>query len=1068
MGAMKGRTAMARPRKSGGSRVLLLAALIATLATAPATLAAATGTTPAFLAQLGGPNHAYIYPSGMDVAPDGTIVVADTGNDLVHKFAADGTQLWVVGDDGAGTGQFDDPRDIGIDSAGNIYVADTHNSRIVKLDPNGNWLTSWQGKAGNLMNFELGVSVKNDKVYIADTGHQGATVYDTSGTQLLNFKGSGACGFTHPRDVQADSAGNIYVVAYDQNMIAKFDSAGTCIASFGGTGTGPGQLKAPYGVELANDPVAGAEMVYVADANNNRIEEFTTAGVYYATIGGQGTATQPGTFAYMRRAAVAKDGTGDVWGADLWGWRVERFARTSTGYSYAQTIGSPLAPYTNSTVFEQPRGITFEANGTLDVADTVHHQIVRMSPSGTVLGTCGTRGAGLDQYNWPRGVAFDTTKNRLWVADTKQYRIEIINPATCAGITKFGTSGTGSANFNWPYSLAIRNSDRTVWVADTYNSRVKIYNADTYAYIGFWGYPGSVTNALHLPSGIAISPVNGHVFVADQLNNRVSELTDTGGGLGISFVRAYTGLNAPQGVAVDSAGNVIVANTGAGNVQVFNPDGTMGVTITAADGMDDPQNVAVDSAGNILVADTYNDRILKFASLVPPLPPDTTPPVVTLTTPSLNQLYDSSGPVTLTGTATDNVGVTSVTYEIQDSDNPANCTSNATVLLNVSYLQPNGTWTCNQKFMNATVASPGATSTTWSATVTQALPPGDYQVQLKALDAAGNSAGTGGTTAFGYGPTATAANPGRLTILFGRSQWEANNKNCAAVPAANTVTLAQVASDLSAMTPARTATTAIVDTYATQAQNNPGNPCTGGDVYASWDQLKSLRDTNGWSAVSATKSYKVPFASAAPGAVDYNAEICGSLTATNGLNANGFTNAWGMLAYPNNDFGTTDANATIQTTYTNQCFAFGRTYQRTRNVQSRMGAPYYQATNSVLGGTCNDAANACASIVVLNQQNKTQFYKSPQAIANLMNVAGDEWVVVQFYKFVTGSGSILDKNGNPMRWDCTGANWQDHYTFEPETYCYTDFLTAVQSIPANVVTTDPASVATAWGIAPPH
>src|SRR5581483_5397234 len=114
-------------------------------------------------------------------------------------------------------------------------------------------------------------------------------------------------------------------------------------------------------------------------------------------------------------------------------------------------------------------------------------------------------------------------------------------------------------------------------------------------------------------------------------------------------------------------------------------------TLTAADGMDDPQNVAVDSNGNILVADTYNDRILKYATLIPP---DTTPPTVTLTTPQVDQLVSNSGPVTLSGTATDNVGVTSVTYEIQDSDNPAHCTSQTSILLNVSYLQPNGTWAC--------------------------------------------------------------------------------------------------------------------------------------------------------------------------------------------------------------------------------------------------------------------------------------------------------------------------------------------------------------------------------------
>lgn len=1062
-------------RRFGRVRLTLALAAIAvgsTVGVLPGVVASDSGSPPAFLQQLGGPNHALIYPSGLDIAPDGTIVVADTGNDLIHKFAPDGTQLWVVGDDGSGIGQFDDPRDIAIDSSGNIFVADTHNSRVVELDPNGNWITSWTGPTGSLINFELGVSYKNGKIYVADTGHQAAKVFDTSGNLLLNFSGSGACAFTHPRDAQADSAGNIYVVAYDQNKIAKFDSAGNCIGSFGATGTGPGQLRAPYGVEVAVDPVVGTEMVYVADANNNRVEEFSTDGTYYATIGGQGSATTPGTFSFMRRVAVAKDGSGDVWGADLWGWRIERFARTTSGYTYSQTVGVPLAADTSTNVFEQPRGIAFEAGGTIDVADTVHHRIVRMSPSGAIVSTCGVRGPNLDQYNWPRGVAIDPTTGHLWVADTKQYRIQVIDPTTCHGITKFGTSGKGPTNFDWPYSLAIRNSDRTVWIADTYNSRIKVYNADTYALISTWGYPGSTTNALQHPSGIAISPVNGHVFIADSLNNRIMELTDAGGGVSPSFVKAYTGLHGPQGVAVDPTGKIVVADTDANQVVILNSDGTTSSSFTASDGMDEPDNVAVDATGNIYVADTYDDRILEYGT--GQTVPDTTPPSVSLLNPTSNQLIYSSGPVSLNGMAADNVGVKSVTYAVEDSDNPARCNSNTTVLLNVSYLQGNGTWTCQQHFFGTTLSSPGAPSTSWSATLpfsnisTPPLPSGDYQLLLKASDTSGNTAGLGGTVSFGYGPQATASNPGYLTILFGRSQLEANNKNCVAVPAANTSTLVQTAADLAALSPARVATTAVIDTYATHAEGNPTNPCTGGDLYASWTQLQSLKSDYGWSADSASLSYPIPFASAAAGKVNYQDQICGSLTDANALYAHGFSEAWGLFAYPNNDYGTKDWSATIQKTYTDQCFAFGRVYQGNRNIQSRMAAPWYQKSNSILGGTCNSPTDPCAAHQVLNKQGKVQLYRSPQAIANLMNVAGDEWVVVQFYKFVIGSGSVLDKNGNPMYWDCTSSDWTKHYTYEPETYCYNDFLSAVTSIPANVVTTDPATVAAAWGISPPH
>ena len=83
-----------------------------------------------------------MYPSGLEAAPDGTVVVADTGNNRVARYSADGSLVWSVGTHGTGTNQFDNPRDIGVDASNNVYVADTRNSRIVKLSPSGAWLAS--------------------------------------------------------------------------------------------------------------------------------------------------------------------------------------------------------------------------------------------------------------------------------------------------------------------------------------------------------------------------------------------------------------------------------------------------------------------------------------------------------------------------------------------------------------------------------------------------------------------------------------------------------------------------------------------------------------------------------------------------------------------------------------------------------------------------------------------------------------------------------------------------------------------------------------------------------------
>ena len=66
---------------------------------------------------IGGPLHAEMYPSGLEMAPDGTVVIADTGNNRVAKYNADGTLVWSVGTHGAGINQFDNPRDVGVDAS---------------------------------------------------------------------------------------------------------------------------------------------------------------------------------------------------------------------------------------------------------------------------------------------------------------------------------------------------------------------------------------------------------------------------------------------------------------------------------------------------------------------------------------------------------------------------------------------------------------------------------------------------------------------------------------------------------------------------------------------------------------------------------------------------------------------------------------------------------------------------------------------------------------------------------------------------------------------------------------
>jgi tripartite motif-containing protein 71 len=560
--------------------------------------------------QLGGPLHAEMYPSGLEVAPNGDLIIADTGNNQVARYAPDGTQRWRIGTQGTGRGRFMNPRDVGVGADGVIYVADPRNNRIVRLSGRGEWLGSFSGPSFDSISFPMGVTATRGKVYVADAGKNKIRVFDRVGNQLLAFGSSGACQLAAPRDVDADAQGNIYVANYTANNIAKFGPNGACLFTWGTNGTGPTQFKTPYGIRIARDPVLGTQAVYVADGNNNQLKEFTLNGAFVAAFGSTGAPSQSGTFTELRRVAVEADG--DVWGADLWGWAIERFERTAGGYSYAGKIGRRLPAATPSRVFHETMQVALVGDGTAWVVDRVHHRVVHLRiGTGEILRVCGERGFLTGFFNWPEGIAIDPATGQLWVTNTKQYNIHVLRP-DCSGVARFGAFGADLGEYDWPGAIAIRPSDRIAFVADNKNDRVVAIDVATRVAIGSFGTEGSGVGQFSDPMGLGVAPGTGRIYVADTLNDRIVELASPDG-VSYSVVRTIaSGFKRPTGVAVDELGRLYVADSGNDRVVVLRPDGTRLATIDAGGRLDEPHQVAVDGRGRVFISDTYHDRVLLF------------------------------------------------------------------------------------------------------------------------------------------------------------------------------------------------------------------------------------------------------------------------------------------------------------------------------------------------------------------------------------------------------------------------------------------------------------------------
>ena len=568
---------------------------------------------------LGGPGHALIYASGMEVAPDGSLIVADTGNDRILRMSTSGAILGQYGSD-AGSG--DDPenaRDIAVDSSGYVYVGDAALSRVIKLSPDlKTKVDEWSGPTGDKIGSPIGLTYSNDKIYVADAVKRKIRVFDTTGRQLQAITENNGCSLAAVRDADADKDGNIYVANYTNDNILKFSASGSCVDSFGSPGTGSGQFKNPYGVRVADDPYWG-ESVYVADSNNNRIQIFKTDGTYRTQLGRTGTSDEPGTFTTLRRVAVAKDG--DVWGADLWGWRLVRFDRSSSAFTYAQTIGGNPPPATPGAVFNEPRAVAVSSTGNLNIIDTVNQRIVEMAPDGSIIGTCGERDSRPISLNWPRGVALDPVTGDRWVADTKQSRLQIF-PAKCsAQKIRVGTKGSGTGEMNWPYSVAIRAADRLAFVADTQNNRITVWDVASRKQIA--SYTGA---AMKQPRSVTVVEGTNKIVVSDWGNKRVLELNYTTSS-GFALSRAIApGLNGPEGAGVDVNGNMWIADTGNNRVLVIDKAGTRTVVTSAAgQSLKAPAAISV-AGGQVFVSDTGRDRVLRYTLKSTP-PPGSGPTV---------------------------------------------------------------------------------------------------------------------------------------------------------------------------------------------------------------------------------------------------------------------------------------------------------------------------------------------------------------------------------------------------------------------------------------------------------
>lgn len=503
-------------------------------------------------------------PEALAVGPSGRVYVADQFSHLVQMFSPVGVFEGQWGSGRAGPGEFGAVNGLAVDPDGDVYVLDATHDRVERYDAAGRLIASWGGRGTGLGRFDFGAGIGPDKP-----------------------PGGGIV------------AGSSYVYVSDtrNNRIERFALNGTGATVVATAGSAPGQVQGPQGLALAqtaeNPPAeassgggrqvarAAAETLYVADDGNDRVQELTGDGRFIAQ-------------------ARVFDAIPDT--------------------------------------FQNPWDVAVHG-GSVYVVDDNHGRIVRFDRRLRFTGSFA--GSGANQLtDFLRAVATNAAGD-VYVADSSANRIDVY---TAAGtpLRGWGSSGIDPGQFVAPLDVAVGPGGRLL-VAEAFREIVPLYPTGArlsyraeIVYDSPWSSGGGVVlgSRFFTPTGLAFAP-DGTVWVSDRSNDLLRHL-DASGRFLAAVGRAASAdgsgeavrLSEPRGVAVDSTGAVLVADTGADRIEKLAPDGDSVAVWTAptgrfsgwagsdagTQGFQRPLAVAASATGSTYLTDTGNDRIEELDS----------------------------------------------------------------------------------------------------------------------------------------------------------------------------------------------------------------------------------------------------------------------------------------------------------------------------------------------------------------------------------------------------------------------------------------------------------------------
>ena len=614
---------------------------------------------PATLAGLGGP-----WSVALDAA--GNLYIADRGDHRIRKVAvgtgiistvAGNGSLGFVGDGGPATAAgLTAPEAVAVDASGNLYIADTGNDRIRKVEAGSGIISTLAGlgccgasgdggpATAAYVSSPSGVALDAvGNLYMSDTARirkveAGSGIISTvAGIAVSGFSGDGgpatAAQLNIPNGVTLDASGNLYIADSLNHRIRKVAASSGIISTVAGKSVGlsggfsgdggpatNAALRWPQGVALD-----AAGNLYIADRDNDRIRKVTAGSGIISTVAGNGTRGfsgdgGPATGAGLSFVTgVSLDAFGNLYIATEGN---ERIRKVDAGTGIISTVagnGFPLGfsgdgGLATAAGLRYLGGVALDASGNLYIVDKFNHRILKVAAECGIISTVagnGSEGFSVDgglataaALRSPNAVALDVSGNLYILDQASDWYARVRKVAAGSGIISTVAGGGSKGANDVPATAAA-----LYWPSDlTLDASGNLHIAEVFT-----------IRKVEAGTGI-ISTVAGKPLA--------SGLGD--GGPATAAKLSYAG-----GVALDASGNLYIADTGhyrvrkvavetgiistvAGNgTEGFSGDGgpATGAQISIDNGFGPCcAGVAVDSNGNLYIADLNNHRIRKVAS----------------------------------------------------------------------------------------------------------------------------------------------------------------------------------------------------------------------------------------------------------------------------------------------------------------------------------------------------------------------------------------------------------------------------------------------------------------------